>query len=273
MIARMDLRRFDAYWNALGRRDPFSAILLPGARAAGWDADEFFATGVAEIDAVLTKAGDLGLSVPRRRALDFGCGVGRLTQAMARHFDRADGVDVSPSMLDLARQHNQHGERCVYHENGRPNLSLFEDGSFTFAYSVLVLQHMEPRYSHTYIRELLRVLAPGGLLVFQVPSRSMPLAGADDAAPGAHRSNSVASAPNQWGEPWSSASFCKAICRGPTRSTAPASTRCSCRRSSTSASVDSSPCSTTNSSLFSKLHSEVCRVMSMTSRVTSAMNT
>jgi SAM-dependent methyltransferase len=162
------------HWERFGRTDPLWAVLTdPSKRRQGWDVDEFFETGRAEIDAVLARVAGLGLTVTRRRALDFGCGVGRLTQALARHFDRADGVDVSPSMLELARRYNRYPDRCVYHENGRPNLALFEDGAFSFAYSVLVLQHMEPRYSTGYIGELLRVLSPGGVLVFQVPSRSM----------------------------------------------------------------------------------------------------
>jgi SAM-dependent methyltransferase len=80
-------------------------------------------------------------------------------------------VDISESMLQLARQHNRYPGRCTYHLNAAPDLTLFEDGSFDFAYSTLVLQHMEPRYSTHYMRELVRVLAPSGLLVFQVPSQ------------------------------------------------------------------------------------------------------
>jgi SAM-dependent methyltransferase len=79
-------------------------------------------------------------------------------------------VDISASMLSAARRHDRHPDRCTYHLNTRSDLALFTDGSFTFAYSTLVLQHMEPRYARSYIRELLRVLAPGGLLVFQLPS-------------------------------------------------------------------------------------------------------
>jgi hypothetical protein len=94
-----------------------------------------------------------------------------LTQALATHFEQCDGVDVSASMLEIAQRHNRHPNRCTYHRNPAPNLALFTDGSFDFAYSTLVLQHMEPRFSRHYISELLRVLAPGGLLVFQLPSQ------------------------------------------------------------------------------------------------------
>ncbi len=58
--------------------------------------------------------GDRQISFPKRRALDFGCGVGRLTQALARHFNIVDGVDIAPSMIELANQFNRSGGRCRY---------------------------------------------------------------------------------------------------------------------------------------------------------------
>lgn len=160
------------HWERLGRRDPYWAVLTdPTKQRGGWNLAEFFRSGVAEIDDVLERAARLGIAVSRRRALDFGCGVGRLTHAMATHFERCDGVDISESMLKMARQHNPGSGRCTFHLNASSDLALFDDGSFDFVYSTLVLQHMEPRYSTSYMREFVRVLAPGGLLVFQVPSQ------------------------------------------------------------------------------------------------------
>jgi SAM-dependent methyltransferase len=159
------------HWERLGRRDPFGSVLTNrGKGRSDSDLEQFFRSGAAEIAAVLQRAARLGQLVSRRRALDFGCGVGRLTQAMAYHFERCDGVDISASMLRVARHFNPHAERCVYHRNVAPDLALFADASFNFVYSTLVLQHMDPRYSKGYIAELLRVLAPGGLFVFQLPS-------------------------------------------------------------------------------------------------------
>ena len=160
------------HWDRLGRRDPYWAALTdPDKHGGRWDVDEFFKSGAAEIDDVLRRAEGLGVAPPRGRALDFGCGAGRLTQAMASQFTQCDGVDISESMLRIARQQNRHADRCLYHVNAAPDLSLFADASFDFAYSTLVLQHMEPRYSSRYIRELVRVLSPAGLLVFQLPSQ------------------------------------------------------------------------------------------------------
>lgn len=161
-------------WEGLGRRDPLWAVLTdPDKQCGGWDVHQFFQTGVDEIVAVMRRADVLGLEVRRGRALDFGCGVGRLTQALGDHFERCDGVDISESMLTEARRHDRHGGRCTYYLNARPDLALFPDGVFDFVYTVIVLQHMEPRHSTVYIRELIRVLAPGGLLVFQVPSEPL----------------------------------------------------------------------------------------------------
>jgi SAM-dependent methyltransferase len=172
----VDIRGLQATWDALGSDDPLGVILGYPERRHDWDADEFFATGEAEIDATLARAEPFGLPGRRERALDFGCGVGRLTQAMCRHFERADGVDIAPSMIAAAEQLNRHGERCRYHLNEADSLAFLDSGSFDFVYSALVLQHMAPDLARSYLAELVRVLGPGGLLVFQVPSGRMPQA-------------------------------------------------------------------------------------------------
>lgn len=107
------------------------------------------------------------VNVPRKLALDFGCGIGRLTQALAKYFEEVHGVDIASSMIEKAREYNSHGNRCRYHLNESDDLSLFPDGKFDFIYSNVTLMHMEPKYAGNYIRELLRVVEPGGLLIFQ----------------------------------------------------------------------------------------------------------
>jgi SAM-dependent methyltransferase len=150
-------------WNAFGAQDPLWAILTqPGKQ---WSVEEFFETGRGEIAALMQRLEDFP-GRARRRALDFGCGVGRLTQALAEHFDEACGVDVAPSMIELANRYNRHGERCQYTLHQEPNLDCFADASFDLIYSRNTLQHMQPRYMRRYLREFLRVAAPGGAIVF-----------------------------------------------------------------------------------------------------------
>ena len=171
----MDLQRLKRNWDAFGRHDPLWAVLgLPDKRGNRWDVDEFFAWGRDEIDRVLDYVQSLGLVVPRGRALDFGCGVGRLTQALAVHFDEVDGVDIAPSMIRLADRFNRHPKSCRYHLNDRSDLRSFPDRSFDFVYSNITLQHIEPIYSTRYIREFVRVLSEPGVLVFQIPSERVP---------------------------------------------------------------------------------------------------
>ena len=168
----MDLKDVQANWNRFGETDPFWAVLAwPGMEEGRWDVDAFFATGREEIDQVMAYVAGLGVEIGRDAALDFGCGVGRLTQALAHYFNEVHGVDISESMLDLARELNQAGDRCHYHLNPRDDLSLFADDAFDFVYSNITLQHMPPRYARGYMLEFLRVLKPGGLAVFQIPSR------------------------------------------------------------------------------------------------------
>ncbi len=73
----MDLKRLRHNWDRLARRDPFWAVLTwPGKDGGRWQADEFFATGVSEIDDLMRYIDSLGRRIARKRPLDLGCGVG-----------------------------------------------------------------------------------------------------------------------------------------------------------------------------------------------------
>lgn len=166
----MELNELQRNWDELGKEDPLWAILTHPERKGGkWDTEEFFESGREEIETVMGKAGELGFPVRRDAALDFGCGVGRLTQALCEWFGQCRGVDIAPSMIEQARRYNRHGDKCEYVLNPNEDLRVFADNSFDLVYSNIVLQHMQPKYSGSYIREFLRVLRPGGLVVFQIP--------------------------------------------------------------------------------------------------------
>ncbi len=158
-------------WQTFGKTDPFWAILSNNDKKKGkWEIEEFFETGRKEIADVLSYAAALPVSPRREQALDFGCGVGRLTQALAPHFDQVVGIDIAPSMIELADKYNQFGAKCRYLVNDTADLAVLSSDSIDFIYSNIVLQHMQPLYSQQYIKEFCRVLAPNGLLIFQIPS-------------------------------------------------------------------------------------------------------
>jgi SAM-dependent methyltransferase len=168
----MDLNQLQKNWDEFGKTDPLWAILtFPDRKGGKWDPEEFFASGRREIAAVMDRAQAFGLPARREAALDFGCGVGRLTQALGAWFDRCCGVDIAPSMIELARRYNTRGGKCEYFLNASNDLQIFPDGSFDLVFSRIVLQHMEPRYSTSYIQEFVRVLRSGGLVAFQIPDR------------------------------------------------------------------------------------------------------
>ena len=166
------LRRHQRDWEELGDLDPCWAILAyPERRFGRWDLDEFFRSGEVEIGRLAADVQRLGYPVKRERALDFGCGVGRLTRALAPHFRHCYGVDVSAPMIAAARKLNIAFSPCEFVLNGDPDLRMFPRGHFDLIYSVLVLQHLPTRAAiAAYVADFVRVLAPGGLLVCQIPS-------------------------------------------------------------------------------------------------------
>jgi hypothetical protein len=81
------LSRHKQEWEELASVDPLWAILTSSDRlGGGWELAEFFETGEAEISEMLKVADDLGEPVRRVRALDFECGVGRLSPPLAERF-------------------------------------------------------------------------------------------------------------------------------------------------------------------------------------------
>jgi ubiquinone/menaquinone biosynthesis C-methylase UbiE len=113
-----------------------------------------------------------GVTVQGDRALDFGAGVGRLSQALATHFREVDGVDISAPMIEQARKFNRFGERVRYHLGTAQRLP-FDDATFDFVFSKIVLQHVGIDLQRGYVREFVRVAKPGGLVVFQSIARSL----------------------------------------------------------------------------------------------------
>lgn len=171
----MDIHDVQRTWDTFGKTDPLWAVLTCSDKMGNrWDPEAFFATGVQDVDAVMHDLDALGVTPDRERALDFGCAVGRLTQSLAPRFDETIGIDIAPSMLELAERFNRFGDTCRYLHNGEDNLALFPSEHFTFVLSLITLQHVEPRYARQYLQEFLRVLKPGGVLVFQLPSHETP---------------------------------------------------------------------------------------------------
>jgi len=169
----MHLKHLKANWERYAKEDPMWAILTePDKKGNKWDSEEFFASGRSEVDALMKYLESLGLHVPLDTALDFGCGLGRLSQGLCRYFPRVHGVDIAATMIEEAKKYNRYGDKCKYHLNPAPDLRLFESGSMTLVFTVITLQHIPSHLQRGYIKEFFRLLKPGGVVVFRTLSSS-----------------------------------------------------------------------------------------------------
>jgi ubiquinone/menaquinone biosynthesis C-methylase UbiE len=120
----------------------------------------------------MRSAEELGLPHQRKSALDFGCGVGRMARSLASHFESYTGVDISEPMIAQAREWNFDCTQCRFILNTTGDLRVFDNASFDLIHSRFVLQHLPSRaLVESYLRDFIRILKPGGLLVFQLPCR------------------------------------------------------------------------------------------------------
>jgi ubiquinone/menaquinone biosynthesis C-methylase UbiE len=171
MVKANMMDKFREQWEKLGTDDPYWAVLAdPDKRGGKWDNVEFFDTGKKEIANVLRKTSTLGIKLNRGIALDFGCGLGRLSRALANEFGKVIALDVSSSMLKEAQRINHDITNIEFIHNAAEDLRGISENSIDFLYSNIVLQHMPKNRQMRYIREFCRVLSSGGILAIQTPS-------------------------------------------------------------------------------------------------------
>lgn len=100
------------------------------------------------------------------RVLELGCGVGRIGRELAPHIGFWQGVDISPNMIAQARERLREFPNIGLAELSRSSLDAFADASFDKAYCIAVFIHMDKEDFFLYLRELNRVLKPGGRIFF-----------------------------------------------------------------------------------------------------------
>ena len=160
-------------WEDLGALDPLWAVVSSkGKRFGRWDEAEFARTGERKAGDLLARLDELGVPRERARALDFGCGVGRLTLPLASRFVTVTGVDISEPMLAAARR------RAI--AAGVANVRFCRDAPpaeerFDLVYCGLVLQHQPDGAAALELaRRLVDLVGPGGALVLQAPIHIAP---------------------------------------------------------------------------------------------------
>jgi SAM-dependent methyltransferase len=134
---------------------------------ADTDAQRFWAEGATDLDKIL---GDLGVILTRRQVVvDLGCGIGRMSRPLAEKAMHVIALDVSENMLEQGRAANAHLGNVSWVLGDGDTLTGVEDGSVDGVFSFVVLQHVPtPEIVLGYVREMGRVLRPGGWCAFQV---------------------------------------------------------------------------------------------------------
>jgi SAM-dependent methyltransferase len=158
-VFQAGLRDTDADWHEIGAADPHWGVLTApefrreNLRPAA--VETFYASGrrhIAEVAAAFTRI--TGAPFHAGTALDFGCGAGRLTEAMAAYADHVTGYDISPGMLDAARSRG--GTATCAGE--------LPAARFDWINAFIVFQHIPPARGMKLLDQLLARLAPGGCI-------------------------------------------------------------------------------------------------------------
>jgi SAM-dependent methyltransferase len=131
------------------------------------DEERFWAQGARDLDRML---GPLGVEIGAEDSvLELGCGVGRQTRAIAARAREVRAVDVSERMLALAREHNADLGNVEWILGDGVSLRGVPDSCVDVCVSAVVFQHIpDPAVTLGYVREMGRVLRPGGWAAFHV---------------------------------------------------------------------------------------------------------
>jgi SAM-dependent methyltransferase len=156
------VRDTDADWRAIGQSQPFWGVVSQDEYRAEnlteANVEAFYLSGIADVADIVRRIKAATSAQPRGRALDFGCGAGRLAEAMAAYVDAVTGYDVSPGMLATARSR---GGRASY-------VDTLPDGPFNWINSYIVFQHIPPERGLVLMEQLFARLADDGVLSLQV---------------------------------------------------------------------------------------------------------
>jgi SAM-dependent methyltransferase len=141
-----------------------------------WDPEAFFRSGEEDYERLVAPVlARFGFDVHERIMLEVGCGTGRMTRTFAKRFSRVFALDISVEMLKRAQTLNAELENVTWLHGDGQGFSTVESDSVEFVFSYLVLQHIPTKeLALGYVKEMLRVLKPGGFFCFQFNSCPTP---------------------------------------------------------------------------------------------------
>jgi len=163
-VSRGDKMR--GFWDARAREDAFYFV-DSRLQYGNPDSKAFWDGGAVDLDRLLAA---VGMSIRSSDVVaDIGCGVGRLTRPLADRAARVYALDISEEMLRRAQELNFHLENVTWIHGSGTDLRSIPDGSVDACVSHVVFQHIpDPEVTLEYVRDMGRVLRPGGWSAFQV---------------------------------------------------------------------------------------------------------
>lgn len=157
-------------WEHYGAKDPYYGVLsAPEYHADRMDAEamrRFFDSGVRDIEQAIAAAEHEFGPVRFDTALDYGCGAGRLSRCLAERFKQVISVDISESMLDVARA-NIGGGNVTYENAARMSTAQAD-----FMISLMVFQHIPPSRGLTILTDLAKRLRGTGIIELPVRDKA-----------------------------------------------------------------------------------------------------
>lgn len=162
-------------WHQFGEEQPFWSVLTaPEYRDQPEEVaiERFFDSGKAEIERFQKALARAGIGLEGREiCLEYGCGLGRVTRHLAPHFNRTIGVDISGAHLAKAKAlAESKGIAGIEWRHLQSLEQLDELPQVDAIYSLIVLQHNPPPVIERIIKAFARILRPGGIAYFQVPT-------------------------------------------------------------------------------------------------------
>jgi SAM-dependent methyltransferase len=130
---------------------------------------EFYKSGADDVDLIMNILRANGIDVGSlRSAVEYGCGLGRVTPHLAAKFQSVTAIDISSSHIAMARQHCAEHPGITFELARIPEFGMYEPFDLWFSY--IVLQHNPPPIIARILERAFAMLAPGGVAIFQVPT-------------------------------------------------------------------------------------------------------
>jgi len=171
MMNKTETMRRD--WDDRARKNAFHYI---ASWREEWDLASFLASGEEDYNKFVPPVlGRCNIPTTGRVMVELGCGAGRMTPNFARRYDSVLALDLSSEMLQRAREIHLQTKNILWLRVGGADLACLASDSTDFLFSFLVLQHLpSENLVFSYIREMLRVLRPGGAFLFQFNGGQKP---------------------------------------------------------------------------------------------------